>query len=65
MLVLDRKIDESFLIISGNDITRVTLLKSNRKRASIGIEAPQEIKIYREEVLSCLKKVLPPEIKGD
>ncbi len=50
MLVLSRKVGES-LVINGNII--VTLVKiENGGKVRIGIEAPKEIKIRREELIS-------------
>jgi len=48
MLVLSRKINERILI--GHDIV-VTVVKLDRNQVRIGIEAPPDVKIWREEVL--------------
>lgn len=48
MLVLGRKVNETIHI--GDDIT-VTLLKINGDQISIGIEAPKNVKILREELI--------------
>jgi carbon storage regulator len=47
MLVLTRKLDESIVI--GEHIT-VTILKVHGDRVRLGIEAPKEIPIKREEL---------------
>ena len=47
MLVLSRKAEESMYI--GNDI-KITVLDIRGGQVRIGITAPQDIKIHREEV---------------
>jgi len=47
MLVITRKLNERILI---GDAIRVTLIDSNFNRARIGIDAPPDTKIYREEI---------------
>ena len=47
MLVLSRKAEESMYI--GNDI-KITVLDIRGGQVRIGITAPQEVKIHREEV---------------
>ena len=53
MLVLTRKIGEGLII--GDDI-RVAVLKVRRKQVYLGIEAPSEIAVIREEILERLTK---------
>ena len=48
MLVLTRKIGESLAI---NDNIRITVLEMKGKTVRLGIEAPADIKVYRQEVL--------------
>jgi len=48
MLVLTRKIGESLAI---NDNIRITVLEVKGKTVRLGIEAPDDIKVYRQEVL--------------
>ena len=48
MLVLTRRIDESFVIDDGRVIVRVLAVHGNTVR--IGIEAPKEAPILREEL---------------
>lgn len=47
MLVLDRKVQEGFWI---EDRIFVKVLAVGRRRVKLGIEAPREIKIVREEL---------------
>ncbi len=53
MLVLTRKIGESIQI---NDDVKVTLIDIQGKTVRLGIEAPQDTKIYREEVFLKIKE---------
>ena len=48
MLVLTRKVGESLAI---NDNIRITVLEVKGKTVRLGIEAPDDIKIYRQETL--------------
>jgi len=49
MLVLTRRLGESLLL---NKLIRVTILSVNRGQVKIGIEAPKEIEVIREELLN-------------
>ena len=51
MLVLTRKLGESITI--GNDI-RITVMAVKGNQVKIGIEAPTETKIYREEIYTSI-----------
>ena len=48
MLVLSRKLGEKIVI--GNNIV-VTVVKIDRNQIRIGIEAPQDVPVFREEIL--------------
>ncbi len=48
MLVLTRKIGESLAI---NENVRITVLEVKGKTVRLGIEAPDDIKVYRQEIL--------------
>ncbi len=47
MLVLSRKLGEKIVI--GDNIV-ITVVKIGRNQIRIGIEAPQEVPVYREEI---------------
>ena len=52
MLVLSRKLNETILI--GENV-RVTLLGIDGDKIKIGIDAPRDVKIFREELLEATK----------
>jgi len=47
MLVLSRKLGEKIVI--GDNIV-VTVVKIDRNQIRLGIEAPQDVQVYREEI---------------
>ncbi len=47
MLVLSRKLGQRFQV--GRDI-RITIVKIDRNSVRIGIEAPDDVIVYREEI---------------
>ena len=53
MLVLERKIKESLMI--GDDI-KITILEVQGNSVKIGIEAPKNVLIYREEIFEAIKQ---------
>ena len=50
MLVLSRKEGES-IVIAGD--IRVTILRTNGRKISLGIEAPEDVRIRRSELDIC------------
>jgi carbon storage regulator len=52
MLILSRKIDEKIKI--GNDIT-ITLIDVHGDQVKIGVEAPKDVKVFRQEVYSAIQ----------
>src|SRR5690606_12496388 len=52
MLVLTRKIGESLTI---DDQIKITVVQIKGKQVRIGIDAPKETKIYREEVYAAIQ----------
>ena len=47
MLILTRKIGESIII---GDNIKITVLGINRGQIKIGIDAPKEVAVHREEI---------------
>lgn len=52
MLILTRRVGESVRI--GEDIT-VTILGLNRQQIRIGVQAPKDVTVHREEVYERIK----------
>ena len=52
MLVLSRKLNETILI---GDTVRVTLLGIEGDKIKIGVDAPRDIKVFREELIEATK----------
>lgn len=48
MLILTRKLDQG-IVINGNILVRI--LGVERDRVKVGIEAPEDVKILRQELL--------------
>jgi carbon storage regulator len=53
MLILTRKSDESIII--GNSI-KIKVLKVQGNQVHIGIDAPRELSVYREEIYEQIRK---------
>lgn len=53
MLILTRRISESVII--GDDV-KVTVLGVNGNQIRIGIEAPKDVSIHREEIYERIQK---------
>ena len=52
MLILSRKIDEKIKI--GSDIT-ITLIDVHGDQVKIGVEAPKDVKVFRQEVFDAIQ----------
>ena len=52
MLVLTRKTDEKIKI--GNDIT-ISAVEIHGDQVKIGVEAPKDVKVFREEIYVAIK----------
>lgn len=58
MLILTRKIGESLMI--GDDVT-VTVLEVKGNQVRIGIKAPKEVVVHREEIFNRIKDGTDPK----
>ena len=54
MLILTRKVGESVLI--GNDIS-ITILSVHGNQVKLGVEAPKEVSVHREEIYQRIKQM--------
>ena len=52
MLILSRKVDEKIKI--GDDIT-ITLIEVHGDQVKIGVEAPKNVKVFRQEVFDAIQ----------
>ena len=59
MLVLSRKLNEK-IVINGDII--VTVVKIDRNQVRIGIEAPGDVPIYREEIMPVRHEAVEAEL---
>lgn len=50
-LILTRRLKEGFVLLVGDVRIRVELCRLGREDARIGIEAPDEVAIFRDELL--------------
>ena len=53
MLILTRKVGESVLI--GDDIS-ITVLSVRGNQVKLGVEAPKEVSVHREEIYQRIKR---------
>lgn len=60
MLVLSRKKDERIVI---NDNVFITVVEIRGDKVRLGIEAPKEVPVHRQEVYDAIKRqqALPPD----
>jgi carbon storage regulator len=61
MLVLSRKLGES-IILDGS--IKVTVVAVDRNKVRIGIEAPPEVPVHREEIFRAIQEFSEPELVG-
>lgn len=60
MLILTRRVNETLMI--GDDI-KITVLSVKGNQAQIGIEAPRDVDVHREEIYHRIKNNVPQESK--
>jgi carbon storage regulator len=53
MLILTRKLNEKIKI--GNDIT-ITITEIRGEQVKIGVEAPNDVKVFRQEVFQAIRQ---------
>jgi len=61
MLVLTRKIGETIAI---DDHIKITVVQIKGKQVRLGIEAPKETKIHREEIYQAIREQNQASIKS-
>ena len=61
MLILTRKVGESVLI--GNDIS-ITILSVRGNQVKLGVEAPKEVSVHREEIYQRIKQMKGEQLDG-
>jgi carbon storage regulator len=62
MLVLTRKINQSIMI---GDQIEITVLAVSGEKVRIGIEAPRDISVFRQEVLDTMEEGEDPKPPPD
>ena len=53
MLILTRKVNQKLII---NDNIEIVILESYKNAVKIGVNAPNDVQIYREEIYNEIKK---------
>jgi len=56
MLVFTRRIGEKVIIIDGNNEIEITFLGVNGRQTRVGIAAPKEVIVHREEIWKRIQK---------
>ena len=62
MLVLSRKQDECIMI--GDDV-RIMVVEVRGDKVRLGIEAPRDVTVHRQEVYEAIKAENKSEVKGE
>jgi carbon storage regulator len=62
MLILTRRVGESVMI--GNDVT-VTILGVKGNQVRVGINAPKDVAVHREEIYERIKREQEGESQGE
>ena len=61
MLILTRKVGES--VLTGNDIS-ITILSVRGNQVKLGVEAPKEVSVHREEIYQRIKQMKDEQLDG-
>ncbi len=61
MLVLTRRPGESIII--GKNLIKIKVLNSNSYNVRLGIDAPKELSVHREEIYHCIENGTRPKEK--
>jgi carbon storage regulator len=56
VLVLTRKPNEDVVIQLGSRLVRVRVLDAGNGRVRLGIDAPRDVTVHREEVWKCIQQ---------
>ncbi|MCL2071822.1 MAG: carbon storage regulator [Oscillospiraceae bacterium] len=51
MLVITRKVNESIIVQAGDTTIEIAVLDTAKDRVKIGVKAPREVKIVRNELI--------------
>lgn len=62
MLILTRKTNQKLII---NDNIEIVILESYKNSVKIGVNAPSDVQIYREEIYNEIKKSNKQALDGD
>ncbi|MGC7559876.1 carbon storage regulator CsrA [Pasteurella sp. PK-2025] len=62
MLILTRKVGESLLI--GDDIS-ITILNIRGNQVKIGIKAPKDVSVHREEIYQRIKQAMDEQQQSE
>jgi len=62
MLILTRKTNQKLII---NDNIEIVILESYKNSVKIGVNAPSDVQIYREEIYNEIKKSNKQAMDGD
>ncbi|MFK7890876.1 MAG: carbon storage regulator CsrA [Granulosicoccus sp.] len=62
MLILTRRVGETLMI--GDEVT-VTVLGVKGNQVRVGVNAPKEVAVHREEIYDRIKKEQEAEVEGE